>query len=409
MTKKVTNSPITLPADFHKQFKGKDDFLNFFQDLFKRGVEQMLQGELDAHLGYEKHDKSPKATTNTRNGYSDKTVKTHSVGDMLLRIPRDRQATFEPQLVPKHQRMSGKIEEAILSMYARGMCVRDIATHIDDVYGVSVSSSTISTVTHRILEDVKAWQNRPLEATYFALWMDGIVVKVRDNGKILNKTILLVIGLNKEGKKEVLGMWIRTNEGATFWLEVLTDLQARGVEHVCIACCDNLAGFQSAIESMYPHARVQLCVAHQIRNSCRYVVYRDRKAFIADLKVVYGAPTKSAAEDQLLLLEEKWGSKYGYAIKSWQDNWAALSTYFEYPQSIRKVVYTTNTIESLNSTIRKYTRNKTVFPDDQAALKSVYLAIQQAEKNWTMPIPNWGLALNQFMIIFGNDMVKKKE
>ena len=393
---------LNLPKDFFKQFKSKEEFQTFFQDLFKQGVEAMLQAELDEHLGYEKYSSQGHHSGNSRNGASHKKLKSESLGDMVLNIPRDRNASFEPKLVPKHQRMSEKVEEVIIGLYARGMSTRDIEEQIKDIYGIEISETTVSNVTNKLIDHIKAWQVRPLDKIYFIVWMDGIVLKIRHNGKIINKTIFLVIGLNNQGMKQVLGMWVHENESASFWLQVLTDLKARGVEDILIACTDNLTGFTEAIRSSFPQTITQLCIVHQIRNSCKYVVWKDRKEFVTDLKNVYDAPNKQAAYDALQVFSQKWTSKYGYAIQSWQNNWQELTCYFDFPLEIRRIIYTTNVIESLNSGIRKYTKTKTIFPDDQAAMKAVYLAISNVEKKWTQTIRNWGLILNQFMIIFEN-------
>lgn len=396
------SNPLNLPKNFFKQFKNKEEFQEFFQNLFKQGVQEMLQGELDEHLGYEKHSPEGYNTGNSRNGTSKKKVKTDSLGDMVLNIPRDRKSTFEPKLVPKHERMSDKIEQVIVGMYSRGMTTRDIEDQVKEIYGVEVSEGTISNVTNRLIDNIKQWQIRPLESVYYVVWMDGISLKIRSNGKVINKTIFLVIGLNKEGMKEVLGMWINETESASFWLTVLTDLKTRGVEDILIACTDNLKGFTDAIKSSYPKTLTQLCVVHQIRNSCRYVVWKDKKEFVTDLKAVYAAPNQEAAANALDEFEAKWGKKYGYAVQSWRTNWEDLTHYFHFPPEIRHIIYTTNVIESLNSGIRKYTRSKNIFPDDSSAMKAVYLAINNLEKKWTQTIRNWGAILNQFIIIFEN-------
>ena len=391
-----------FPKDFFKQFKSKEEFHSFFNDLFKQGVEEMLKAELEAHLGYEKHSKEGYGSGNSRNGFYNKKVKTENLGDMVLNIPRDRNSEFEPQIIPKGQRMSEKLEEAITGMYSRGMTTSDISSQVKEIYGVDVSEGTISNVTNRIIEHVKEWQNRPLEQVYFVLWMDGIVLKVRQNGKYINKCIFIVIGLKNDGLKEVLGMWIAENESAAFWLTVLTDLNARGVYYILIACTDNLTGFTQAIKGVFPNAITQLCIVHQIRNSCKFVVWKDRKAFCADLKNIYAATNVENAEKALLAMDQKWGTKYKYAIQSWQNNWENLTQYFNYPLEIRKIIYTTNTIENLNRGIRKYTKSKVQFIDDNAVLKAVYLAITNIEKKWDMPIQNWGIILHQFLTIFDN-------
>lgn len=389
-----------LPKDFFKQFKSKAEFHLFFNDLFKQGVEQMLRAELDEHLGYEKYSKAGHGTGNSRNGSYPKKLKTESLGDIVLSIPRDRKSEYEPQLIPKGQRMSDQLEQAIIGMYSRGMTTSDISEQVKQAYGVEVSEGTISNVTERIIEHVKAWQNRSLESVYFMVWMDGIMLKIRHNGKYINKCIYLVIGLKKDGLKEVLGMWISENESASFWLQVLTDLKARGIEDILIACTDNLKGFTEAIQSVFPHTITQLCVVHQIRNSCKFVVWKDKKEFCADLKQVYTAVNLEAAQQAFCCFELKWGHKYKHAVQSWGTNWQNLTAYFDFPLEIRKIMYTTNTIENLNRGIRKYTKTKTQFPDDTAAQKAVYLAIMNIEKKWNQSIANWGFILHQFLTIF---------
>lgn len=392
----------SIPKDFFKKFKNKEEFHSFFNNLFKQGVEEMLKAELETHLGYEKHSKQGYGSGNSRNGFYSKKVKTDNLGDLVLNIPRDRNGEFEPQIIPKGQRMSDKLEEAITGMYSRGMTTSDISQQVKEIYGVDVSEGTISNVTNRIIEHVKEWQNRPLESVYFTVWMDGIILKVKQNGKYINKCIYIVIGLKNDGLKEVLGMWIAENESASFWLNVLTDLKARGVEDILIACTDNLAGFTQAIKGSFPNTITQLCVVHQIRNSCKYVVWKDRKEFCADLKDIYAAANIDMAQKALFALELKWGAKYKYAILSWQNNWDNLTQYFNFPLEIRKLIYTTNTIENLNRGIRKYTKSKVQFVDDMAAIKAVFLAITNIEKKWNMPIQNWGIVLHQFLTIFEN-------
>jgi len=388
-----------IPEEALKKIKSQGELDDFFHDLYKQAVEGMLKAEMDEHLGYEKNQPREYGSDNSRNGYSNKTLKTN-IGNIPLDVPRDRDSSFDPVIVPKHQRMSARIEQAIITLYSRGMSTRDIEETIKDMYGVHLSEGSVSNITNSIIENIKLWQQRPLEEVYFVIWMDGIVFKVRHNGKVIGKTIYLIIGLRKDGLKEVLGMWISETESASFWMSVLTDLKARGVEDILIACSDNLAGIRQAINAVFPDAITQLCVVHQIRNSSRYVVWKERKEFIADLKLVYGAQNKEVAADALDNFEKKWGSKYGYAIKSWRANWEELTAYFDFPMEIRKIIYTTNAIESLNSSIRKYTKTKTVFPDDQAALKAVYLAINNIQQKWTMPIRSWGIIINQFIIKF---------
>jgi len=401
MKDKEDTGDFKIPEEALKKIKSQSELDDFFSDLYKQAVEGMLKAEMKEHLGYEKHRAKEKPGDNSRNGFSKKTLKT-SIGDIPLDVPRDRESSFDPVIVPKHQRMSARIEQAIITLYARGMSTRDIEATVKEIYGVELSEGTVSNITNSIIENIKEWQQRPLEEVYFVVWMDGIVVKIRHNGKVLGKTIYLIIGLRKDGRKEVLGMWISETESASFWMNVLTDLKARGVEDILIACTDNLAGIRQAINAVFSEAVTQLCVVHQIRNSTRYVVWKERKQFLADLKLVYGAINKEAASDALQEFEKKWGSKYGYAIKSWKDNWEELTAYFDYPMEIRRIIYTTNAIESLNSSVRKYTKTKTVFPDDQSALKAVYLAVNNVQQKWTMPIQSWGIIINQFIIKFGD-------
>jgi transposase-like protein len=388
-----------LPPEIFKGLKSGKELDDFLSSIYKQGVEALLNAEMDEHLGYEKNAVKPDDTDNLRNGTSNKTLKS-DIGDVEINIPRDRNSSFEPIIVPKHKRFSEKIEDVIIGMYSRGMTTRDIEEQIKEIYGIELSETSVSNITAKILENIKQWQERPLDNVYYILWMDGISFKVRQSGKVINKTVYLVIGLSKEGMKEVLGMWIDTSESASFWLSVLTDLKARGVEDVLIASTDNLKGFTDAIKTVFPKATTQLCVVHQIRNSMRYVVWKDKKEFVADLKAVYGAATREAALNALTDFEEKWGSKYGYAIKSWKENWENLTSYFDFPLEIRKIIYTTNVIESLNNCIRKYTKSKSVFPDDQSVLKSIYLSIMNVQKKWNHTVRNWGLILSQFLIIF---------
>jgi transposase-like protein len=386
-----------LSDDFLKQFKTGEDLYSFLGQLQKRGLEKMLEGELDAHLGYEKHEKT--TTPNARNGFSNKKIKT-SFGESEIQVPRDRDASFNPIIVPKRQNMLDGLENVIVSLYAKGMSNSDIEEQIREVYNFEVSTSTISRITDSVSNDIVAWQNRPLEPVYLIVWMDGIVFKVRENSKVVNKTIYLAVGLNRDGKKEVLGMWLGKNESASFWLGVMTDLKARGVEDILITATDNLNGFTQTIKNVFPKSQTQICVVHQIRNSARYVVWKDKKVFSADMKLIYNAPTKQAAKASLEDFAVKWNDKYPYAVKSWTENWEELTVFFDFPIEIRKIIYTTNLIENLNGKIRKYTKNKLSFPTDDAVLKSVYLALREATKKWSMPIQNWGLILNQFLTIF---------
>ncbi len=391
-----------FPKGFFKQFKDKDSFQNYFNSIFKQGVEEMLQGEMDEHLGYSKHTTEGYNSGNSRNGTFSKTIITENVGDVLLNIPRDRNGQFEPQVVPKGETISSKIQEAILGMYSRGMTTSDVRKQVEDVYGLEISETTVSNITERIMESAREWQQRSLEPVYFAVWMDGIVIKIREDKKVINKCVYIVIGLKPDGRKEVLGFWIEKTESAAFWMSVLTDLKARGVEDILIACTDNLKGFTQAIKAVFPESVTQLCIVHQIRNSCKFVVWKDRSQFSKDLKMVYTAINKQTALEELEKFSLKWKGKYKYAITSWEENWDNLSNYFEYPLELRKIIYTTNTIENLNRGIRKYTKTKTQFPNENAASKSIYLSIKNIEEAWENPMPNWGLILNQYLIIFEN-------
>ncbi len=388
-----------LTPEFLKQFKDSKDLNNFIDDLFTKGMEQMLEGELDGHLGYAKHSPEGINSGNSRNGKTRKKIRSKR-GELEIEVPRDRNSTFDPVLVPKRSRFVEGVEEIIISLYARGMSIRDIETQIREIYGLNVSDATISNVTSRVHTLVAEWQSRPLAPVYFVVWMDGIVFKVRQNGKVVNKTIYLAVGLNTEGFKDVLGMWLGESESASFWISVLTDLRSRGVEDILITSTDNLKGFTEAITSVFAQSVTQICVVHQIRNAMRYVVWKDKKQFVADLKTVYGAPNKELAIQALDQLDERWGKKYPHAIKSWRTNWDNLSHFFDYPIEIRTLIYTTNIIENLNGKIRKYTKNKLSFPDDQAVIKSVYLALREITKKWTLPIRNWPIIVNQFLTIF---------
>ena len=391
------NKEDLLNDEFLKQFKTGEALTSFLKSIQKRGIEKMLEGELDAHLDYEKHQISN--NNNSRNGYTSKRVKT-SLGESHIKVPRDRDASFNPMLVPKRANMFDGLENVIISLYAKGMSNSDIEEQIREVYDFDVSTSTISRITDKVTDDIVAWQNRPLEPVYLITWMDGIVFKVRENSKVINKTMYIAVGLRRDGKKEVLGLWLGKNESAAFWMSVLTDIKARGVQDLLITATDNLNGFTQTIKNVFPESTTQICVVHQIRNASRYVVWKDKKAFAKDMKEIYNAPTKNAAKAALNDFAKKWESKYSYAVKSWKDNWEELTTFYEFPVEIRKIIYTTNLIENLNGKIRKYTKNKLSFPTDEAVMKSTFLALREATKKWSMPIQNWGIILNQFLIIF---------
>lgn len=393
----IDRESLLNDKEFLKSFKDGADLQQFFRELQGRAVSQMLEGELDGHLGYDKHARSDEH--NSRNGHTSKKVRGDQ-GDIEIQVPRDREGSFNPIIVPKRKNIIDGVENVIVSLYAKGMSVMDIEDMLREVYNFQVSEATISRITERVAEDVVAWQNRPLDSVYLIVWMDGIVFKVRENSKVVNKTIYLAVGLNREGYKEVLGMWLGKNESASFWMGILTDLKARGVEDMLITATDNLNGFTNTIRSVFPESNTQICVVHQIRNACRYVVWKDKKAFTADMKPIYDAPNKQAAQAALDSFADKWESKYPYAIKSWRENWDELTVFYEFPLEIRKIIYTTNIIENMNGKIRKYTKNKLSFPTDEAVLKSVYLALREISKKWTMPIHNWGIILNQFLTLF---------
>lgn len=369
------------------------------QQLTKALIERVLEGELTHHLGYEKHDPVGNNSGNSRNGKSSKTLKGQE-GELALAVPRDRNGAYEPQFIRKHQTRFDGFDEKIIALYARGLTVRDIQAHLQEMYGVEVSPGLISTVTDEVLEEVKVWQQRPLEKLYPIVYLDALVVKVRQDGRVLNRSIYVAIAVNLQGKKEVLGLWAAQNEGAKFWLGVMTELKNRGVEDFLIACVDGLKGFPEAIEQVFPKAKVQLCIVHLVRNSLSYVAWKNKKEVAADLKTIYGAPTAQAGQDALDVFMKKWSSRYPMIVKSWLNNWARVIPFFEFPAEIRRVIYTTNAIESLNYSLRKVINNRSLFPTDEAVFKLMYLALRNAAKKWTMPIKDWPRALQMFAIIF---------
>ena len=391
--------------DFFKQFKTGEELSSFFHALRKRAIEEMLEGELDVHLGYDKHQSSE--NTNSRNGHSSKTIKSEN-GQTEIKVPRDRDSSFQPMLIKKRESFIDGIENIIISMYAKGMSTNDIEEHIREIYDYDVSSATISRITDRITNDIIEWQNRSLEPVYLIVWMDGIVFKVRENSRVINKTMYIAVGLRTDGRKEVLGLWLGKNESSAFWMTVLTDIKARGVQDILITATDNLNGFTDTIRTSFPQSTKQICVVHQIRNASKYVVWKDKKEFAKDMREIYTASTKKNAELALDELEKKWNSKYSYAIKSWRTNWDELTAFFDFPLEIRKIIYTTNLIENLNGKIRKYTKNKLSFPTDEAVLKSTFLALNEATKKWTMPIRDWGMIHNQFLLIFDERISRYK-
>lgn len=389
-----------LAKEMIGEFKSEQDFDTFTKALRKRFWESTLEGEMDEHLGYEKNDPRGNNSGNSRNGKSRKRLKSEH-GDLEIQTPRDRNGTFTPQSIGKRESRARGIDDKILYLYAKGQSTRDIADTIEELYDVSISASLISRVTDRVKDSVNEWQHRPLDPLYPILYLDCIVLKIRQNQRVINKSMYLALGVNVEGHKELLGMWLGENEGAKFWLSVLTELKARGLEDILIACVDGLKGFPEAIEAEYPDTRVQLCIVHMVRNSLKLVPYGDYKAVTADLKTIYQATTEIEAQASLEAFGEKWDDKYPQITKSWNAHWHNLTAIFDYPPDVRKAIYTTNAIESLNSVIRKATRNRKVFPNDDSARKVVYLAIDQAARKWTMPIRNWKPVLNRFSIEYG--------
>jgi putative transposase len=375
-----------------KSLFGKD---GAFAPLLQEFLEEALQGELDAHLSEEE-----RSTGNRRNGKQTKTVKTNE-GSIELSTPRDRSGSFEPEIVKKRETiLADTLEDKIIGLYGLGTSFRDISGHIKEMYDTEISATTLSSITDRVIPRLKEWQNRPLESLYCIAWMDAMYYKVREDGRIVTRCLYNILGVNTEGKKEILGMYISQSEGANFWLSVLTDLKNRGVNDILITCIDNLKGFAQAIQTVFPQTEIQTCIVHQIRNSLKYISYKEQKAFMVDLKNVYQAVGKETAEEALDVLEDKWKSKYPVVIKSWRANWDKLSTYFKYPDNIRKLIYTTNAIEGYHRQIRKVTKNKGAFTSDMALLKLVYLATQNIQKKWTTSLWNWNQTLSQLTIFF---------
>jgi putative transposase len=395
---------ISLLAE---QCKTLGDVQTMLKSLFKGTVETMLEAEMDEHLGYEKHSMLGNNSGNSRNGYGKKTIKTE-LGETELNVPRDRNSTFEPQVIEKRQTKSDDLENRIIAMYAKGMSNRDIEDHLRDIYGVETSASLISRITDKIMPAVAEWQSRPLEAVYPIVFLDGIVFKVRKDARVINKCVYSVLGVNMEGRKEILGLWINENESASFWLNVCNELKNRGVQDILIACRDNLSGFSEAIATVFPKAEQQLCVIHQIRNSTKYVPYKDIKEVMAGLKKIYGAPTLDDAEYRLEEFREAWAKKYPQILKSWDKNWAELSTYFKYPGEVRRLIYTTNAVEGFHRMLRKYTKTKTIYPSDDAVKKSVFLSIQEITKKWSMPVRDWGIIIGQLMIFFADRLDERQ-
>lgn len=387
-----------------KDYQKPEDLLGqngLLKQLQKRLLEKAMGAELTVHLGYEKHAAAGRNSGNSRNGTSPKTMK-GEFGNMPLEVPRDRNGSFEPQIIPKGQRRFEGFDQAIISLYSRGLTTREIEGHLLEIYGVEVSPVLVSQVTEAVLADVQAWQNRPLEEVYPIVYFDALWGKVRENGQVVKVAVYLALGITMTGQKEVLGMWAASSEGAKFWLHVLTELKNRGVRDIFIGCVDGLKGFPEAIEAVFPVTAVQLCLVHMVRNSLSYVGWKERKAVALDLKAIYRAATVAEAEQALSLFEQKWDCKYPSISKSWRTHWPELITFLKYPAEIRKAIYTTNAIESLNRSLRKISKNRGVFPNQESLLKLYYLALERIAKKWTMPIHNWCQALNRFAVELGD-------
>ncbi|CAM5786316.1 IS256 family transposase [Brevibacillus borstelensis] len=382
-----------------KNMKSVDDVQSALKDLFADTIQEMLEAEIESSLGYAKHDMKNKRTTNSRNGYSKKTVRSE-YGDVDIQVPRDREGDFEPNIVKKHQSNVTGIEDQILALYAKGVSTRDIQDHLQQLYGIEVSPTLISNVTNKIVPMIKEWQNRPLQAVYAVVFLDAIHFKVKQDGAIVNKAAYMVIGIDLDGHKDVLGIWIGENESAKFWLHVLNELKNRGVQDILITSVDNLRGFTEAISACYPKTEIQKCVIHQIRNSIKYVSYKDLKKITSELKPIYKAPTEQAALEELDQFEQTWGSRYPLMVRSWRNNWDEIATFFKYPPEIRKLIYTTNVIESYHRQLRKVTKGKAMFPTDDALLKMLYLVTMDVLRKWTGRVQNWGQILLQLSVFF---------
>jgi transposase-like protein len=388
-----------LVSELAKQVKTEKDLGELSDQLTKMTVEAALGAEMEDHLGYEKHAPEGRNTGNSRNGKSSKKLKGKH-GEVEIDTPRDRNGTFEPKLLGKYQTRLTAFDDQILCLYAKGMTTRQIVDAFQEMYGAEVSSTLVSKVTDAVIDQMTEWQSRPLDPLYPIVYLDCIVVKVRQNKQVINKSIYIALGIDLEGHKQLLGLWIAETEGAKFWLSVLTELKNRGLEDILIACVDGLSGFPQAIEAVYPETRIQLCIVHMVRNSLKYVSWKDYKAVTRDLKKIYQAPTEAEARRALEAFGEAWDEKYCRISKIWESHWPYLITFFDYPPEIRKAIYTTNAIESLNSVIRKATRQRKIFPHDESALKVTFMAIRAASQKWTRPIQNWKDALNQFIIQF---------
>ncbi len=402
MATKLTSFDPQMIDNLIKDCKTQEDMFGeggLLKNLTKALLERAMQGEMSSHLGYEKNEAKGKNSGNSRNGYSEKTLKGEN-GEFTIQVPRDRNADFSPQIVAKNQTRFEGFDDKIISLYARGMTTRDIQGQLQELYGVEVSPTFISNVTNEVIEEVKTWQCRPLDKLYPIVYFDALMIKVKEDKRVINKAFYLALGVDLEGQKELLGIWISQTESSKFWLNVLSELQHRGVGDILIACVDGLTGFPDAISTVFPKTQVQLCIVHMIRNSLRYVPWKSRKQVAADLKTIYGAKTLDEAELCLATFSEKWDEHYPSISKSWLTHWENVTPFFGYSSEIRRAIYTTNAVESVNMSLRKVIKSKRVFPSDDAALKQLYLALKNISKKWTMPIRNWGDAMNRFMILF---------
>ena len=396
---RLNEKQMELVKEISTECKSPAEVTSMLKNLFAGTLEQMLQAEMDEHLGYDKHSPEGDLTGNSRNGYGQKTIKSEW-GEAEIAVPRDRNGTFSPIAIEKRQTRTDDIEARILAMYAKGVSVRDIEDHLKDIYGVDVSAGLISRITDKIMPELTEWQSRPLAEIYPVVFFDGIVFKVKKDGKVVNKCVYSVLGIDTDGRKDILGIWISENESASFWSTVFNELKNRGVKDIIIACHDNLSGLTNAINTAFPQVENQLCIIHMIRNSTKYVSHKHLKSLMADLKKVYGAPSEETALNELMLFGEKWNKQYPQIFKMWEDNWSDLSCFFRFPEELRTLIYTTNAVEGFHRMLRKFTKTKTNFPTDESLKKSIYLSIKEISKKWTQPIRNWGIIMGQFLIFF---------
>jgi len=396
---KLNEQEMKLAETLSESCKTPADVTKKLKDLFAGTLEKIMEAELDEHLGYEKHDISGNNSGNSRNGYGEKTIKSEW-GESEISVPRDRKGTFEPQIIEKRKTRTDDVEARILAMYGKGMSTRDIEDHLRDIYGVDASASLISRITDKIMPEVIEWQSRPLSELYPVVFFDGIFFKVKKDGKVINKCVYSVLGIDTDGKKDILGIWISETESATFWTTVFNEIKNRGVKDILIACHDNLPGFSNALSTVFPKTENQLCIIHMVRNSTKYVSFKDLKPVMADLKKVYGAVNEDEAMYALETFKEKWNGKYPQIYKMWENNWVDVAGFFRYPEEMRRLIYTTNAVEGFHRMLRKFTKTKTNFPTDDSLRKSIYLSVKEIDKKWSMPVRNWGIIIGQFMMYF---------